>query len=172
MLHRVRALSVLVVVLVAAAPALAQARTYSPLDEEMLKTSIQGDRFEVAGGKLAQSRGATPEIKSLGARLVKDHAKSLKEAVQLARHLGISVPKTPSPTQEWQLDVVGAMSGTGFDAAYATLEIQDHKQDIEESKTEAREGLNCSVRALARKDLPALRRHLKLSKQALAAVTG
>jgi len=172
MLHRVRALSVLVVVLVVAAPALAQARTYSPLDEEMLKTSIQGDRFEVAGGKLAQSRGATPETKSLGARLVKDHAKSLKEAVQLARHLGISVPKTPSPTQEWQLDVVGAMSGTSFDAAYAKLEIQDHKQDIEESKTEAREGLNSGVRALARKDLPALRRHLKLSKQALAAVTG
>src|SRR3954462_2686090 len=134
MMHRVRTLSVLAAVLVAATPALAQARTYSPLDEEMLKTSIQGDRFEVAGGKLAQSKGTTPEIKALGARLVKDHAKSLKEAVQLARRLGISVPKTPSPSQEWELDVVGGMSGTGFDAAYAKLEIQDHKQDIEESK--------------------------------------
>src|SRR4051812_33901948 len=168
MKHRVRTLSILTAVLVAAAPQLAQARTYSPLDEEMLQTSIQGDRFEVAGGTLAQSRGATPAIKSLGARLAKDHAKSLKEAVQLARRLGISVPKTPSPTQEWQLDVVGAMSGTGFDAAYAKLEIQDHKQDIDESKTEARRGLNSSVRALARKDLPTLRAHLKLSKEALA----
>jgi putative membrane protein len=170
MLHRVRTLSVLVAVLVAAAPAAAHARTYSPLDKESLKTSIQGDRFEIAGGKLAQSKGATPAVKSLGARLVKDHAKSLKEAVRLARRLGVSVPKTPSPTQEWQLNIVGTMSGTGFDAAYASLEIQDHKQDIDESKTEAREGLNSQVRALARKDLPTLRTHLKLSKEALAAV--
>ena len=64
------------------------------------------------------------------------------------------------------------MSGTGFDAAYAKLEIQDHKQDIEESKTEAREGVNSSVRALARKDLPTLRAHLKLANRALAAVAG
>jgi putative membrane protein len=172
MSHRVCTLSILVAVLVAAAPALAQARTYSPLDEELLKTSIQGDRFEVAGGKLAQTTGVTPEVKALGARLAKDHAKSLKEAVRLARHLGISVPKTPSPTQEWELEILGAMSGTGFDTAYAKLEVQDHKQDIEESKTEAREGMSPSVRAMARKELPTLRAHLKLSKAALAAVPG
>jgi putative membrane protein len=170
MLHRVRTLPVLVALLVAGAPTVAQARSYSPLDEEMLKTSIQGDRFEVAGGKLAQSNGTTPEVKALGARLVKDHAKSLKEAVGLARRLGISVPKTPSPSQEWELGIVATMSGTGFDAAYAKLEVQDHKQDIEEAKTEAADGLNASVRAAARKGLPPPRTHRKLSKAALGAI--
>jgi len=156
----------------AAAPATAHAKAYSPLDKYLLQASIQGDRFEIAGGKIAQTNAANQTIKALGARLVKDHAKSLKEAVQLAHKLGISVPATPSTTQEWELQTVGAMSGATFDVAYARLEVQDHKQDIEDNTTEARDGANPSARKLARKDLPVLRTHLKLSRQALSAVTG
>src|SRR4051812_39043030 len=58
---------------------------YSPLDESTLQTSIQGDRFEIAGGDLAESKAVTPGVRALGARLVKDHSKSLREAVALAR---------------------------------------------------------------------------------------
>jgi putative membrane protein len=156
----------------AAAPAAAGARAYSPLDAYLLRSSIQGDRFEIAGGKLAQSNAANATVKALGARLVKDHTKSLKEAARLARRLGIAVPKTPSTTQEWELQTVGAMSGAAFDASYARLEVQDHKEDIENSKTEVRDGANASARKLARDDLPVLRAHLQLSQHALRVVTG
>src|SRR3954447_2519466 len=79
---------------------------YSPLDKYMLQSSIQGDRFEIAGGQLAQSKGTSDAVKALGARLVKDHSKSLSEAVKLAKDLKISVPKTPTPSQEWELSVL------------------------------------------------------------------
>ena len=154
---------------VAALPASARSATtgaYSRLDEELLRSSIQGDRFEIAGGELAQAKAVAPRTRALGARLAKDHAKSLKEAVKVARALGISVPGDPTPSQEWELLMVGAQSGTAFDAAYSRLEIQDHKQDIEETHTEIDKGLNPSIRHLARTDLPILRAHLKLSKQA------
>jgi putative membrane protein len=154
----------------AAPAAQAAPKSYSPLDEYMLQSSIQGDRFEIAGGQLAQSNGTSPTIKALGARLVKDHTKSLSDAVKVARNLGISVPKTPTPSQEWELSTLGSLPAANFDAAYATLEVQDHKQDIDDTKMEISDGVNAKVKRLAREDLPVLRRHLKLSKQAAAGV--
>jgi putative membrane protein len=170
MSHRVAILSLVTAALVLAGPAHAHARSYSPLDEYMLQSGIQGDRFEIAGGKLAQSKAVTPAVKALGARLLKDHSQSLADAIKVAKRLGIRVPQTPSPSQEWELQMVSDLTGTGFDAAYAKLEIQDHKQDIDDNKMEAAEGANAGVRHLARTDLPVLRTHLKLSKAALRAV--
>jgi putative membrane protein len=149
-----------------ASPAVAAAKSYSPLDKFLLQSSIQGDRFEIAGGKLAESRGSTPEVRALGARLVKDHKASLADASRLARRLDISVPKTPTPSQEWELGVVGGLSGAAFDSAYTALEIQDHKQDIDDMKTEVSEGTDASVRHMARTELPTLRKHLALSRAA------
>src|SRR3954454_15407596 len=130
-------------------PGAARAATYSPLDESSLQMSIQGDRFEIAGGTLAQSKGVTPGVRALGARLVADHSKSLHEAVALAHRLGIGVPGAPTPSEEWELATLAGLAGAPFDAAYAYLEIQDHKQDIEETSTEVEKGLNHSVRHLA-----------------------
>jgi predicted outer membrane protein len=159
----------------AATPALAHGAPTtrsSPLDEYLLKSSIQGDRFEIAGGRLAAAKGATPAVRALGARLAKDHAASMSDAVKVARRLSIPVPKTPTPTQEWELQTAAGLTGTGFDIAYARLEVQDHKQDIDDNKTEVADGLNPSVRHLARTDLPMLRTHLRLSREALRAALG
>jgi putative membrane protein len=165
--------AVLAVAALALTPAAARAAsTYSPLDEQILQSSIQGDRFEIIGGKVAETKGASARTRALGARLVKDHSKSLREAVALARHLGIKVPSTPSTTEEWELSVVSALSGSDFDIAYSSLEVQDHKQDIEDVHAEQEGGLNKLVIALEHKDLPTLRFHLQLSKKAFWAATG
>jgi putative membrane protein len=156
----------------ALAPAAARAAAvYSPLDEEILRASIQGDRFEIAGGRIAETHAGSVRVQHLGARLVKDHKKSLREAVVLAKRLGISVPSDPSTTEEWELAIVSGLSGNAFDVAYSRLEIQDHKQDIEEVHTELQGGSNAQVLALERKDLPTLRYHLHLSKLAWWAST-
>jgi putative membrane protein len=156
----------------ALAPAAAHAAApYSPLDEEILRSSIQGDRFEIAGGKIAETHAGSVRVQHLGKRLVSDHTKSLREAVKLAKQLGISVPSTPSTTEEWELAVVSGLTGNPFDVAYSRLEVQDHKMDIEEVHTELDGGSNAEVRALERKDLPTLRYHLHLSKLAWWAST-
>jgi putative membrane protein len=160
-------------VLLALTPGAARAACrYSPLDEQSLQTSIQGDRFEIAGGKIAAAKAVTPGVRALAVRLRRDHTKSLREAVAVAHRLRIDVPAKPSPTEEWELQTVAAMSGEPFDAAYAYLEIQDHKQDIEEANMERMHGRNAGVRALARSDLPVLRKHLRVSKLALWAIPG
>src|SRR4051794_10487986 len=59
------------------------------LDVEWLKTSIQGDVFEIRGGRLALSKSSNAAVKTLGQRLVTDHTQSLAEALQLAKKYGI-----------------------------------------------------------------------------------
>jgi putative membrane protein len=148
------------------------AKRFSAWDEQWLMTSIAGDRFEIAGGKLAQSKGASDPVRALGARLVTDHTKSLNEAIAVAKQLGIDVPDSPTPSEQWELAAVQTFSGKAFDQQYASLEVKDHDQDIQETKDEISKGTNKAIRALARTDLPTLKEHRRLSKAALQAVGG
>jgi putative membrane protein len=145
---------------------------FSAWDEQWLMTAIEGDRFEIAGGTLATSQATNAQVRALAARLVKDHSASLKDAIRVARRLGIDVPGSPSPSQRWELKTAAAFTGVDFDRRYADLEVLDHEQDIEESKAEIQKGVNRVVRHLASSDLPTLREHLKLSREILHAVGG
>ncbi len=147
------------------------ARQFSAWDEQSLMTSIEGDRFEIQGGRLAQQRSDSRAIRALGATLVADHGRSLAEAAKLARRLGIAVPSEPSPTQQWELKTIATFSGGEFDRRYADLEVLDHMQDISETRAASEDGCNASLRRNARRDLPVLERHLDLSQRALRAVS-
>jgi putative membrane protein len=138
---------------------------YSAFDEQYLQTAIEGDRFEITGGQLAQQQGSTQAVKDYGARLVKDHSKSLKEATDLAKALGIDVPKAPSPSMQWELQTVAKFTGTQFDERYADLEAKDHQQDISEAKDEVKMGSNRAIRRSAAKEIPTLKEHLKIAEQ-------
>jgi putative membrane protein len=145
------------------------AKRYSAQDKTWLQTSIQGDRFEITGGRLALRKSHSKAVRQLAARLVTDHTKSLGEAVAVAHKLKIKVPKSPSPSQQWELRVVGTFKGRTFNRWYSLLEVQDHKQDIMETSDENSEGTNPQIRKLAKDDLPVLRQHLTLARTALRA---
>jgi putative membrane protein len=142
---------------------------FSAWDEEWLMMSIEGDLFEIQGGKLAQERATSQVVRDLGARLVRDHTQSLADATRIARELGIEVPTEPSPTQQWQLRAVAQFTGTQFDRWYSDLEVQDHLQDIQEAEDEVSKGCNDKVRQHAKEDLPVLQEHLRLARAAVAA---
>ena len=84
--------------LVLAGAAVAGRASAPPQDEMWLQTSISGDRFEIAGGKIALSRSSDPKVRALARRLMIDHSKSLAEAVALAQKYGIGVPGRPQAT--------------------------------------------------------------------------
>jgi putative membrane protein len=152
---------------VASLPAAAASPSLSAWDKQWLMTSISGDRFEVAGGKLAQQKTQTPAVKALADRLVADHSKSLTESIALAQKLGVKVPSAPTPSMQWELKAVAAV--TDFDRWYSSLETQDHLQDIAEATAESAEGTNPEVRAAAKQELPLLKEHLALARKAQAA---
>jgi hypothetical protein len=70
---------------------------------------------------------------------------------------------------QWELQIVGTLSGKPYDHWYSDLEVKDHVQDISETTDEAAKGSNAEIRQSSRKELPTLRAHLKLSRLALEA---
>jgi putative membrane protein len=145
--------------------------TLGALDAEWLRSAIQGDRFEIAGGHLAQQRGASPGVKAFGAKLVADHTQSLNDAIALAQRFGLQAPDRPAPPQQWALQALQTFSPAAFDQQYVALEVADHQQDIEEAKTEIAEGATPEIQAAASADLPVLQQHLALA-QGLQATVG
>ncbi|HZT92221.1 MAG TPA: DUF4142 domain-containing protein [Gaiellaceae bacterium] len=136
-------------------------------DQTWLKTSAQGDLFEIQGGKLALQRGQSASVKALAQRLVKDHSKSLSDAKKLAAKLNVTLENSPTPSEQWELQVVASFSGKQFDRWYSTLEVKDHQQDIQETTDEIKLGSNSDVKREAQKDLPMLRMHLSLAEKAM-----
>jgi putative membrane protein len=148
------------------------AASVSGLDEQYLMTSIQGDRFEIAGGRQALAKSQNAAVRTLAARLVKDHGKSLKESKALAKRLGVKIPTTPSPSMQWELQVIAPMTGAQYDHWYSSLEVKDHVQDISEAHDETSNGSNPSIRHAAGTEVPILQKHLTLSRAALQASPG
>jgi putative membrane protein len=145
------------------------ARAYSAMDENWLQTSMQGDLFEIAGGRLAERRSHNRAVLRLARTLVSDHAKSYDDAVRLAHKLRISVEKGPTSSEHWELKVVASMRGAAFNRWYSSLEVADHVQDISETTDETRDGTSAKVIGDARTELPVLRRHLQLARAAVRA---
>jgi putative membrane protein len=141
-----------------------------PQDESWLQTSISGDRFEIAGGKIALARSQNGSVRALAQRLIKDHTQSLHDAIQLAEQWGMKPPPSATPSEQWELHRLRYMPKNVFDIEYASLEVKDHNQDIEETGFEARDGQASSVRQEAKKDLPMLNMHLRLAKATVKSV--
>jgi putative membrane protein len=167
-LHRslpaVAALAAVALTGAGAATAKAPNGQLSAADKLWLQTAISGDRFEIQGGQIAQTRAGSQAVKDYGSRLVADHTKSLKAAMALAKAHGVQIPRAPTPTQQWELRAIAGQSGAVFDTLYVDLETADHEQDIAEAHDEVSDGTNAGVRAEAKKELPTLVTHLKIAR--------
>jgi putative membrane protein len=144
----------------------------SGLDRFYIKTAISGDRIEIRAGRLALHKSDNPKVRRLARTLVRDHGKSKREAIELARDYGVAVPSAPEPEQMWALRTLQRFQGGRFDRRYAAYEIRDHHQDIADARNEAEQGYNLEFRDEAKQELPMLKRHLKLAKRTQAAVLG
>jgi hypothetical protein len=76
-------------------------------------------------------------------------------------------PPAATPSEQWELNRLRYLPAAQFDAQYASLEVKDRRQDIEETGFDARRGLAASVREEARKDPPMLVLHLHLAEKAV-----
>jgi putative membrane protein len=139
------------------------------LDVYWLQSSVEGDIFEIHGGHIALRKSHNPKVRFLAHTLINDHTQSLRETRDLASKLGVDVPNSPSPTERWELEEVAEMRGNEFNHDYSELEVADHIQDIQDAMDEVEMGCNHQVRSLAKQEIPVLKHHLKLAREAFAA---
>ncbi len=110
----------------ASAPAAVAA---TPADRAFVAKVSQGGMFEVAAGKLAETKGSTQDIRDFGTTEVHDHMLVGAKLKAISAGAGIAVSSTPNAEFAGKLSHLASLSGTAFDAAYLTEMAALHDAD-------------------------------------------
>ena len=137
----------------------AQAADLSKTDKDFMIKAAGGGVFEVAQGKLVESKGSNQATKSFGTMLQQDHAAGNDELKSIADKKGVTLPTDiPSDKQK----ILDKLAGSkNFDRDFGKAAVKDHKEDIKDFEKESKKGKYPDVKAFAAKTLPTLRKHLE-----------
>ena len=127
---------------------------------DFLTKAIKGDNSETRLGALAMKRGHSARVRQFGAMLVKDHSAARRDAVAVARRYRVPPPTAMADEARAEYAKLGGLRGAAFDREFARYMMDDHHKDIGDFETEVESRDPADVRLLARRTLPALRRHL------------
>ncbi len=149
---------------------LVEAVPVPPESRDFIVKAAQGNLLEIALGRLALARGASPAVREFGMRLVADHSQAYGELRQLAAKRGVHLPSEPSPSDKMMIQSMAGLVGRAFDRAFADHMVQDHERAIADFRRASRELRDPELREWAAKMVPVLESHLAQAKQVKAAV--
>ena len=142
-------------------------------DQAILKDMAMADMAEIEGGKLAQSKGQSAEVKAFGQQMIDDHTANLNEVKALAQARGVMLPTEPDAKHKAMAAKLEKMSGDAFDKAYMKQAgLQDHKTVHAKLLTASKKAKDPEVKALVDKTEPVVAQHLKSAEQMPAAKAG
>ena len=157
----------------AAAGAAATGAKLSSGDAGILKDMAMADMAEIEGGKMAQSKGQSSEVKAFGQQMIDDHTANLNEVKALAEARGVTLPTEPDAKHKAMAAKLEKMSGTAFDKAYMKQAgVQDHKTVHAKLKAASKKAKDADVKALVDKTEPVVAQHLKSAQQMPAEKSG
>ncbi len=133
-------------------------------DREFLVKAASGGLMEVELGKMAQTQGASAEVKKFGQQMVTDHSKANEELKTIAANKNITVPSTPGEDAQEHINELKEKRGADFDKAYMNLMVDDHQEDVNAYEKEANSGDDADIKAFAAKIVPTLKQHLDMAK--------
>jgi putative membrane protein len=149
----------------AAAALILSASSLGGDDTDFVKKAAKGNLAEIELGHLAVRKGASPEVKSFGNRMIRDHSKANHELSILAASKGVDVPKSISLGEDVSVAHLKMLSGKSFDEAYIKMMVDDHKEDVAAFQKAADYSQDPDVKAFAAKILPTLQSHLTKIEQ-------
>jgi putative membrane protein len=131
---------------------------------EFAKKAAQGGMAEVALGRLAAERAASPEVKQFGQQMVTDHSKAGAELTQIAARKNMQLPAEMNSDQKSEQDKLSKLSGADFDKEYVGYMTNDHEEDVKEFQEQSEKGADADLKAFAAKTLPVIQHHLQMIK--------
>jgi predicted outer membrane protein len=132
--------------------------------KQFLITGFQDNQAEIALSRLALKKTANSDVTAFAKQMIGDHTLTGNEMKQLAQSKNISLPADLSTDQKAAADRLSSLSGQDFDKAYMDLNVADHEKAVAEFKSQAAQGNDSDVVALAAADAPILSLHLDLAK--------
>lgn len=162
----------------AAALVLASAISYAaaPNDAEIAAIVVAANAVDVEAGKLAESMGASEQVRAFGKRMVVDHTGVNQQAGALVKKLGV----TPQENETSKALMAGGadnvarlkkLKGAAFDRAYVDHEVAYHQAVLDTiDGTLVPNAKNAELKALIVKVRPAIEAHLKHAQQMQASL--
>ncbi|QYC41244.1 hypothetical protein Nocox_18175 [Nonomuraea coxensis DSM 45129] len=138
----------------------------SDLDKTWLRTIHQGNMAEVQAGRLAEAKGTTKQVKSIGKMLVDDHTALDVKVTQLAGRLGVDLPTSPTADQKELSTKLREDTGADFDQDFVAGMTKAHTAAIRATKQQIDKGTSQEVVALAKEAEPQLKEHLAALRKA------
>ena len=139
---------------------------------DFLKAAAQSDEFEIQEGQMAQSMASSGQVKTFGARMVKDHSMTTDNLQKAIMKAGMTPPPSP-PLRPDQLQMISAlrtMSGKDFDKAYVDQQVMAHQQALAVQSTYSKSGDVPAIRAAAAKTAPLVQDHLNMLRDMQASM--
>jgi putative membrane protein len=131
----------------------------SEQDTRFLRAAHQSNLAEIDGGRLAQQKGQSQQVKDLGARFVADHTQLDTALRQVAQTLGVSLPEAPNPAQQALAARYQAASGEQFDALFIATQMDAHMAAMRLGQTELAQGSDPQAKRVAQDSAPVIRSH-------------
>lgn len=133
-------------------------------DSKFVVKATSGVTMETELGSYAVEHAVTPGVKKFGENMVKDHSKDKIELKKLAIDKKITIPARTGEDFQKHINDITAKKGIEFDKAYMNFMVGDHKDDISEFQSEAKDGKDVDIKAFAAKGIPVLQHHLMMAK--------
>lgn len=114
-------------------------------------TVAGSDMFEIQSGKLAETMGSTPAIKSFGKMLVTDHTKSsemLKAAAKKTSPV-VGLPMVLPADLKEKITALKAAKGADFDKLFVEQQTEGHTKALDAIKAYAAGGDQPSLKEFA-----------------------
>jgi LPXTG-motif cell wall-anchored protein len=159
-------------VVTAGGAARAQTDGVSDQDKTFINAQAETNLAEVALGKVVMERTTSEKVRALATDLVSDHQQVMELNRALHSKIGVPVPDAPNATQLATAEKVKGQSGTAFDEAYVTAQVEGHMKSVAAAQQEISSGSHPGVKAFATDYLPKAQMHLKHAQEVQAALAG
>ena len=122
--------------LLATALTTAPALTQTADDRAFLAKDVQGARYELALGKLAEVKASRAPVRSYARMIVHDHEIANAALVRLAQIEGVQAPSGMTPQDTQTLAKLNGLDGDAFDKAYLYEVTRINAEDASDSERE------------------------------------
>ncbi|GAA0492641.1 hypothetical protein Ade02nite_69350 [Paractinoplanes deccanensis] len=151
-------------------PAAAAQAAPSDQDAAYLRAAHQSNLAEISGGRLAQQKGQSQQVKDLGARFVADHTKLDAAVRQTASQLGVDLPSAPNEKQQAVAAKYQQTSGEDFDTLFVSTQMDAHMAAMANGQKEIAQGSDAAAKKSARDAAPVIAAHHDLLDDAARAL--
>jgi putative membrane protein len=128
-----------------------------------------GDSLEVEIARLAESKAASDDVKSVAETIIRDHSANRDEALQLAQQEQIALTPPPADTSAAHASSVmqqlQALQGEEFDRAFVQRQIEHHQDEVRKLTTMQSTVQDPEVRDFVDRTLTAVQEHLDQLQQ-------